>query len=149
MYSEVVLRNVPLRYISVPQPPTPVSLSEHLTNDLLARIGVNGFENPMRDSKVTEFKSQVYIPTHPKCNTIYMYLDMFQSTKVHLCILRYIHHHHHHHHHDCHNNNHHQIGAGCKLKMDDSGNILVKRVKCNSSILDVDDHHDVDCHCDH
>jgi len=42
------------------------------------RIGVNGFENPMRDSKVTEFKSQ--------------------------------------------------IGAGCKLKMDDSGNILVKRV---------------------
>jgi len=41
------------------------------------RIGVNGFENPMRDSKVTEFKSQ--------------------------------------------------IGAGCKLKMDDSGNILVKR----------------------
>ena len=61
---KVVLRNVPLRYISVPQPPTPVSLSEHLTNDLLARIGVNGFENPMRDSKVTEFKSQVYIPTH-------------------------------------------------------------------------------------
>ena len=76
VYSEVVLCNVPLRYISVPQPPTPVSLSEHLTNDLLARIGVNGFENPMRDSKVTEFKSQVYIPTHPKCNTIYMYLDI-------------------------------------------------------------------------
>ena len=42
------------------------------------RIGVNGFENPMRDSKVAEFKTQ--------------------------------------------------IGAGCKLKMDDSGNILVKRV---------------------
>lgn len=42
------------------------------------RIGVNGFENPMRDHKVTEFKSQ--------------------------------------------------IGAGCKLKMDDSGNILIKRV---------------------
>merc|ERR1739838_8962 len=42
------------------------------------KIGVNGFENPMRDHKVTEFKSQ--------------------------------------------------IGAGCKLKMDDSGNILVKRV---------------------
>merc|ERR1712117_690013 len=42
------------------------------------KIGVNGFENPMRDSKVTEFKSQ--------------------------------------------------IGAGCELKMDDSGNILVKRV---------------------
>lgn len=41
------------------------------------RIGMNGFENPMRDHKVTEFKSQ--------------------------------------------------IGAGCKLKMDDSGNILVKR----------------------
>lgn len=42
------------------------------------RIGVNGFENPMRDHKVTEFKSQ--------------------------------------------------IGTGCKLKMDDSGNILIKRV---------------------
>ena len=44
------------------------------------RIGVNGFENPMRDSKVAEFKTQ--------------------------------------------------IGAGCKLKMDDSGvskgNIYVK-----------------------
>ena len=43
------------------------------------RIGVNGFENPMRDSKVAEFKTQ--------------------------------------------------IGAGCKLKMDDSGNILVKRMR--------------------
>ena len=39
------------------------------------RIGVNGFENPMRDHKVTEFKAQV--------------------------------------------------GTGIKLKMDDSGNILV------------------------
>lgn len=42
------------------------------------RIGVNGFENPLRDPKVADFKSQ--------------------------------------------------IGAGCKLKMDDSGNILVKRL---------------------
>jgi len=42
------------------------------------RIGVNGFENPLRDQKVTEFKTQ--------------------------------------------------IGAGCKVKMDDSGNILVKRL---------------------
>merc|ERR1719249_620266 len=42
------------------------------------RIGVNGFENPMRDSKTRDCKGQ--------------------------------------------------IGAGCKLKMDDSGNILVKRL---------------------
>lgn len=42
------------------------------------RIGVNGFENPMRDSKTRDYKAQ--------------------------------------------------IGAGCKLKMDDSGNILVKRL---------------------
>lgn len=42
------------------------------------RIGVNGFENPLRDPKVADFKSQ--------------------------------------------------IGAGCKVKMDDSGNILVKRL---------------------
>jgi len=42
------------------------------------RIGVNGFENPMRDSKTREAKAG--------------------------------------------------IGAGCKLKMDDSGNILVKRL---------------------
>ena len=55
-------------------PPTPVSLSEHLKMIYFGRIGVNGFENPMRDSKVTEFKSQVqiypsiYIPT--KCISI-------------------------------------------------------------------------------
>lgn len=42
------------------------------------RIGVNGFENPLRDNKAQEFKEQ--------------------------------------------------IGKGCKLKMDDSGNILVKRL---------------------
>jgi hypothetical protein len=42
------------------------------------RIGLNGFENPMRDSKTRDYKAQ--------------------------------------------------IGAGCKLKMDDSGNILVKRL---------------------
>lgn len=42
------------------------------------RIGVNGFENPMRDPKTEEFKRQ--------------------------------------------------IGTGCKLKMDDSGNILIKRL---------------------
>jgi len=42
------------------------------------RIGVNGFENPLRDNKTQEFKEQ--------------------------------------------------IGKGCKLKMDDSGNILVKRL---------------------
>jgi len=42
------------------------------------RIGVNGFDNPLRDNKTTEFKDQ--------------------------------------------------IGKGCKLKMDDSGNILVKRL---------------------
>ena len=42
------------------------------------RIGVTGFENPMRDSKTRDYKAQ--------------------------------------------------IGAGCKLKMDDSGNILVKRL---------------------
>lgn len=42
------------------------------------RIGVNGFDNPLRDNKTQEFKEQ--------------------------------------------------IGKGCKLKMDDSGNILVKRL---------------------
>ena len=42
------------------------------------RIGVNGFENPLRDNKTQEFKEQ--------------------------------------------------IGKGCKLKMDDCGNILVKRL---------------------
>ena len=42
------------------------------------RIGVNGFDNPLRDNKTEEFKEQ--------------------------------------------------IGKGCKLKMDDSGNILVKRL---------------------
>ena len=42
------------------------------------RIGVNGFDNPLRDTKTEEFKEQ--------------------------------------------------IGKGCKLKMDDSGNILVKRL---------------------
>ena len=42
------------------------------------RIGVNGFDNPLRDNKTIEFKEQ--------------------------------------------------IGKGCKLKMDDSGNILVKRL---------------------
>jgi len=42
------------------------------------RIGVNGFDNPLRDNKTLEFKEQ--------------------------------------------------IGKGCKLKMDDSGNILVKRL---------------------
>jgi hypothetical protein len=42
------------------------------------RIGVNGFENPLRDPKTEEFKKQ--------------------------------------------------IGSGCKLKMDDTGNILVKRL---------------------
>ncbi|XP_023320851.1 uncharacterized protein LOC111695678 [Eurytemora carolleeae] len=42
------------------------------------RIGVNGFENPLRDPKTEEFKKQ--------------------------------------------------IGTGCKLKMDDTGNILVKRL---------------------
>jgi len=42
------------------------------------RIGVNGFDNPMRDHKVKEFK--------------------------------------------------YQIGAGCKLKMDESGDILIKRI---------------------
>ena len=43
-----------------------------------SRIGVNGFDNPLRDNKTSEFKEQ--------------------------------------------------IGKGCKLKMDDSGNILVKRL---------------------
>merc|ERR550519_3109183 len=47
------------------------------------RIGVNGFENPMRDPKTEEFKKH--------------------------------------------------IGTGCKLKMDDSGNILIKRL-CKSCI---------------
>ena len=42
------------------------------------RIGVNGFDNPVRDSKTANFKDQ--------------------------------------------------IGKGCKIKMDDSGNILVKRL---------------------
>merc|ERR1712223_888110 len=46
------------------------------------RIGVNGFENPLRDNKTIEFKEQ--------------------------------------------------IGKGCKLKMDDSGNILVKRLSRSS-----------------
>ena len=41
------------------------------------RIGVNGFENPLRDPKTAEFKLQ--------------------------------------------------IGAGCKMKMDETGNILIKR----------------------
>ena len=46
------------------------------------RIGVNGFDNPLRDNKTSEFKEQ--------------------------------------------------IGRGCKLKMDDSGNILVKRLSRSS-----------------
>ena len=44
---------------------------------LIYRIGVNGFENPMRDPKTEEFKNQ--------------------------------------------------IGQGCKVKMDETGNILIKR----------------------
>ena len=46
------------------------------------KIGVNGFENPLRDFKVKEFKGQ--------------------------------------------------IGAGCKVKMGQTGDILVKRVRCRS-----------------
>ena len=51
----------------------------------LCRIGVNGFENPMRDPKTAEFKSQ--------------------------------------------------IAQGCKIKMDETGNILIKRFCKNAGIF--------------
>ena len=96
----------------------------------------------MRDSKVTEFKSQVELPTK--------IFSSFSSLSPHP------HSHIHHHHslpHPPHPHSHYhldQIGAGCKLKMDDSGNILVKRVNTNRSIIgkreklmdDDDDQHD-------
>ena len=49
---------------------------------ICSRIGVNGFGNPQRDVKTSQFKEQ--------------------------------------------------IGKGCKLKMDDSGNILVKRISMSN-----------------
>ena len=49
------------------------------------RIGVNGFENPLRDPKTAEFKLQ--------------------------------------------------IGAGCKMKMDETGNILIKRFSDRNVIV--------------
>ena len=65
------------------QPRPPCVLIWASEDDLLPRIGVNGFENPMRDSKVTEFKSQVYIYSNPlrvhlymKCIFTYIYWDI-------------------------------------------------------------------------
>lgn len=48
------------------------------------RIGVNGFENPLRDPKTEEFKAQ--------------------------------------------------IGQGCKIKMDETGNILIKRFSAKAGV---------------
>ena len=89
---------------------------------------MNGFENPMRDSKVTEFKSQVELPT--KIFSSFSSLSSSSPSSPHSHCHPHPHPHHPHHPH-CHLD---QIGAGCKLKMDDSGNILVKRVNTNRSI---------------
>ena len=82
----------------------------------------------MRDSKVTEFKSQVELPT--KIFSSFSSLSSSSPSSPHSHCHPHPHPHHPHHPH-CHLD---QIGAGCKLKMDDSGNILVKRVNTNRSI---------------
>lgn len=51
-----------LRWIQV------ASKTSITSSDFFVRIGVNGFENPLRDFKVTEFKSQVH-PTNISIST--------------------------------------------------------------------------------